>query len=114
MYSTHIHDMYICVLYIPTLHRIGGEFIDWTRALLARRWGIPRLFPSHTYLFWIRLTDTAQELERIMTYLSEDKLHVYISTVYSWRQQEVDAMFEAQKGRRAVGKLLLDFRHAEE
>ena len=49
-----------------------------------------------------------------MTYLSEDKLHVYISTVYSLRQEEVDAMFEAQKGRRAVGKLLLDFRHADE
>ena len=49
-----------------------------------------------------------------MTYLSENKLHMHISSVYSLRQEEVDAMFEAQRGRRAVGKLLLDFRHAEE
>ena len=87
--------------------RLGGSPADWLKAHIKRFLRF-NLFPNNRELFWVRFSNSSEQLETLCDYCESGKLMPIVSKHLPFTQLGVHEAFIHQLNRRTVGKMVID------
>jgi len=85
----------------------GGTTGQWVKAAVKRFTGL-NLFKRGFEIFWIKMPFSAGVLSDLAAWAAEGKVKPTVNTVLPFTEAGVQQAFEALRGRRTAGKIVLD------
>ena len=85
----------------------GGTTGQWLKAAV-KRFTCLNLFKRGFELFWIKMPRSAPFLAELAAWADQGRLRPTVNTVHAFDDAGVQAAFEALRGRRTAGKIVMD------